>query len=164
MCRHIGRSDTVRAAVHGAMADFGATFLAKADLNSATRRRTTWRPIVNFNRKIRICLIALTATASLPSFLQAQTAGPCLYASKSYSEGASICLRPSLMLSCRAEGARMVWTVVTDQDISRLCSGPVVARFHARSVRTALRRASPPERSTAAAAKCFQFNGRTYCE
>lgn len=119
---------------------------------------------MKFSPKICTGLIALTAVASLPSPVHAQTAGACLYESKSYSEGASICLRPSLMLSCRTEGARMIWTIVTDQDINRLCSAPAVSRFRGRVIRTASRRASPPARPAAAAAKCFQFNGRTYCE
>lgn len=125
---------------------------------------TTWRQAMNLNPKICICLIALTGVAGLPSPLHAQTAGACLYESKSYSEGASICLRPSLMLSCRLEGARLVWNIVTDQDTIRLCSPPPVSASYGKPARTRVKAAAPLPRPAAVAAKCFQFNGRTYCE
>jgi len=118
---------------------------------------------MNLNLKICIRLITLTGVAGLPSLLHAQTAGACLYESKSYSEGASICLRPSLMLNCRLEGARMVWTIVTDQETIRFCSPPV-PKSYGKPVRTRLHAAVRVPRSAVAATKCFQFNGRTYCE
>jgi len=74
------------------------------------------------------------------SLLHAETAGVCVYESKSYSEGASISPRRSLMLSCRVEVARMVWTIVADQDTTRLCSSPAVPRFQERLVRSRLHR------------------------
>ena len=119
---------------------------------------------MNLNPRICIGLIALAGVAGLPSLLHAQTAGACLYESKSYSEGASICLRPSLMLSCRMEGARMVWNIVTDHDIIRLCSPPPVSTSYRKPGRMRLKTAVSLPRPAAAAAKCFQFNGRTYCE
>ena len=124
---------------------------------------TTYWQAMNLNPKICICLIALTGVAGLPSLLHAQTAA-CLYESKSYSEGASICLRPSLMLNCRLEGARMVWTIVTDQDTIRFCSPPPVSNSYGKPVRTRLQAATHLPRPAVAAAKCFRFNGRTYCE
>lgn len=111
-------------------------------------------------------LIAATVLIGSASLLHAQAAGVCVYESKNYSEGASICPRQSLMLSCRVEGTRMVWTIVADQDTKRLCSSPVVSRFHRRPVRARLHREASPARpaAAAAAAKCFHFNGKTYCE
>ncbi len=119
---------------------------------------------MNLNPKMCICLVALTGVTGLPSRLHAQTAGTCLYESKSYSEGATICLRPSLMLSCRLEGARMVWNIVADQDTMRLCSPPPVSTSYRKSPRTRWKAAVSLPRPAAVAAKCFQFNGRTYCE
>lgn len=119
---------------------------------------------MNLDPKMCSCLIALAGVAGLPSLLHAQTAGACLYESKSYSEGASICLRPSLMLSCRLEGARMVWNIVTDQDTIRLCAPPPVSTSYRKPARMRWKAATPLQRPAAVAAKCFQFNGRTYCE
>ncbi|MDP1865199.1 MAG: DUF1496 domain-containing protein [Bradyrhizobium sp.] len=110
------------------------------------------------------CSIAATLCLASPSLLYAQVADVCVYESKQYSEGASICLRPTLMLSCRLEGTRMVWTIVTDQDTSRLCLPPSVSRHHRKPATKVSKVASPYSRPAAGAAKCFQFNGRTYCE
>lgn len=80
-------------------------------------------------------LIAATVSMGAASLLHAETAGVCVYDSKSYTEGASICPRQSLMLSCRLEGAQMVWTIVADRDATRLCSSPAIPRFHKRPIR-----------------------------
>jgi hypothetical protein len=107
--------------------------------------------------------IVLTAMLAPQSSLHAQASGVCLYESKSYSEGASICARRSLMFNCSASGGRMVWTIVTDQDMVRLCASQPGSRFHVWRAR-AVSRNPPPAPMAADAAKCFQFNGRKYCE
>src|ERR1700731_1125449 len=46
----------------------------------------------------------------------------CLYESKTYSEGAFVCVQKSLMLTCTADGDRVSWKPVADKDINdRAC-------------------------------------------
>jgi hypothetical protein len=91
----------------------------------------------------------------------------CLYGSKAYSEGAFVCVQKSLMLMCVADGARVLWKPVPDQDINDRCTAPAVQHFspaprlHAPRHHYVARRLHP---LTANPAKCFVFNGREYCE
>jgi hypothetical protein len=94
-------------------------------------------------------------------------AGPvCLYESKTYSEGAFVCVQKSLMLTCAANGDRLSWKPVSDTDINDRCTAPVAQhgpeRTHPRGYRrhAAVRRAIPKVENL----KCFVFNGREYCE
>jgi hypothetical protein len=119
---------------------------------------------MKLSRIILACSIALAASPSLSTPLHAQTARVCLYASKTYSEGASVCVGRSLLISCGAAGERMVWTTVTDQDTARACAPQAGWRSYTRPMRTSFRRAAPAAQPVAEAAKCFNFNGRRYCE
>ena len=100
--------------------------------------------------------------------LPAATAGPvCLYESRTYSDGAYICVQKSLMLTCSSDGARASWRIVADKDLSERCEAPIalnvppVLRRHARRTHVARRRAEPAQQ---ASTKCFSFNNRQYCE
>src|SRR5262249_62167045 len=63
------------------------------------------------------CIMTLTASAAV------QAAGPsCLYQSRSYSEGAYICVQRSLMQTCASDGA---WRVVIDKELSGRCLAPL---------------------------------------
>ena len=97
----------------------------------------------------------------------AQQPIPCLYGSRTYSEGAFICVQKSLMLSCSSEGARVTWKVVAEKDLSDRCAGPTVTAY-APAPRPPSRRAQrvrgAPEAKAAVTAKCFTFNGKRYCE
>jgi uncharacterized protein DUF1496 len=126
---------------------------------------------MKFSRIILACSIALAASLELSTPLHAQNARVCLYASKTYSEGASICVGRSLMISCSTAGERMVWTTVADQDTARVCAPQAGWRSYTRPLRASFRRAQPAARPVADAArpvadtaKCFNFNGRKYCE
>jgi hypothetical protein len=119
---------------------------------------------MKFSRIILACSIALALSVSLSSSLDARAGNVCLYASKSYSEGASVCVGRSLIISCSAAGERMLWTTITDQDTARACAPQAGWRSYARPVRTSVKRVSPPAQPVANAAKCFNFNGRQYCE
>ena len=104
------------------------------------------------------CIMTLTASAAV------QAAGPsCLYQSRSYSEGAYICVQRSLMQSCASDGA---WRVVIDKELSDRCVAPLTSAeprrrivHRARVVRQTV--AAPAEPGSA---KCFVFNGKRYCE
>jgi len=97
----------------------------------------------------------------------APTAAACLYQSRTYSDGAYICVQKSLMLTCSSDGPRASWKVVADRDLSERCVGPTaliapfVLRRHARRTHLAHRRSEPPQQ---ASAKCFSFNNKQYCE
>lgn len=120
-------------------------------------------------RGIRIVQSVLLPTAAALTLL---TAAPlfaadsvCVYQSKSYSEGAFICVQKSLMQSCTADGGRMVWRVVTDKDIGDRCVSPIpsadVRKRMVRRTRVARQVAVPAQSNSA---KCFVFNGKRYCE
>ena len=89
----------------------------------------------------------------------------CLYQSRSYSEGAFICVQKSLMQTCASDGARMVWRVVTDSELGNRCVAPtpsIEARKRiVRRTRVARQVVAPTE---PVSAKCFVFNGKRYCE
>jgi Protein of unknown function (DUF1496) len=89
----------------------------------------------------------------------------CLYQSRSYSEGAFICVQKSLMQACTSEGSRLVWRIVADKDIGDRCVTPIPAiearRRIVRRTRVARQVVAPTEPISA---KCFVFNGKRYCE
>lgn len=89
----------------------------------------------------------------------------CLYQSRSYSEGANICVQRSLMQTCTSESGRMVWRVVTDQELGNRCVAPLAyaepRRRMVHRTRAVRRTVAPVE---TASAKCFVFNGKRYCE
>jgi hypothetical protein len=120
-----------------------------------------------FWSQIPICLSGLFAAEPLRAE-QASGAGPvCLYQSKSYSEGAFVCVQKSLMLNCSTDGARPTWKVVADRELSERCVAPTafnyppLPRRHARRMRANRRKM---EAARQASAKCFSFNGKQYCE
>lgn len=108
--------------------------------------------------------LALAALLLMPALAQAQDGPVCIYNSQSFSEGAGICVQRHLMMNCTVTDHRAVWKIVGDRDLSRLCAGPS---------RSTAQRASPPRRQLARRvpapaasgdAKCFNFNGRRFCE
>jgi hypothetical protein len=96
------------------------------------------------------------------------SAGPaCLYDSRSYSDGAYICVQKSLMLTCSFDGMRASWKIVADRDISERCVSPVALSVPSLPHRYSHRARMIRHRINAAAtnsAKCFSFNGKQYCE
>jgi hypothetical protein len=89
----------------------------------------------------------------------------CLYESKTYSEGAFVCVQKSLMLTCTADGDRVSWKPVADKDINDRCTGPTAHYYPERTHppihrRHFVHRAFPYVENP----KCFVFNGREYCE
>jgi hypothetical protein len=89
----------------------------------------------------------------------------CLYQSRSYSEGAFICVQKSLMQTCSSDGTRMVWRVVTDSELGNRCAAPIPSiearKRIVRRTRVARQVVAPTE---PVSAKCFVFNGKRYCE
>ena len=91
----------------------------------------------------------------------------CLYESRTYSEGAFVCVQKSLMLTCVADGGHVSWKPVLDKDISDRCTVPTVQHYppeppraHSHRRHVAVSRIRLPIDGS----KCFWFNGRQYCE
>ena len=94
--------------------------------------------------------------------------GPvCLYDSKSYSDGAYVCVQKSLMLMCASDGTRAVWKPVADRDLSERCTVPLTLNHppephpHRHWRHVMLHRTHPVAESSA---RCFIFIGKQYCE
>jgi len=117
-------------------------------------------------RMSRSLTVALAAFAMLATTTPGRTepvTPTCVYASKTYSDGAFLCVQKSIALICRSDGGRFTWATVTDKDLADRCTTPepYVHPLRAR-VRAAYRiRHRDPVIS---AAKCFEFNGKRYCE
>ncbi len=115
---------------------------------------------------ILICMGCSGAAVAAPE--QKVNAGPvCLYQSKSYSDGAYICVQKSLMLTCASDGTRATWKAVLDRDLNERCTAPVTLHYppeqraHGHRRHAVLRRVHPVAEGPA---KCFMFNGKQYCE
>ena len=121
------------------------------------------RPVIRIPR--RLALLSLFGCAALAANPSHAADSVCVYQSKSYSEGAFICVQKSLMQSCTADGGRLVWRIVADKDIGDRCVSPIPpAESRKRIVRRTrmARQAVPPTQENSA--KCFVFNGKRYCE
>ncbi len=122
-------------------------------------------PAMRMNRRFAM-LMLLGSAMALPFADPSHAAdSACLYQSRSYSEGAFICVQKSLMQTCTADGPRMVWRIVADRDIADRCVTPLSsAQPRKRMIhRTRIARqvAAPTQANSA---KCFVFNGKRYCE
>lgn len=122
---------------------------------------------MRMNRHLLLFLLSgLAMTPSLDGPAHAADS-VCLYQSRTYSEGAFICVQKSLMQACTSDGARMVWRIVADKDVGDRCVSPIPSVqiqprkrivHRTRMARQAVTPAQPDS------AKCFVFNGKRYCE
>lgn len=48
----------------------------------------------------------------------------CVYNSARFSDGAYLCAQKSMMLTCRVDGTKATWTIVTDKEINEKCTAP----------------------------------------
>jgi hypothetical protein len=91
----------------------------------------------------------------------------CVYNSKTYSDGAHVCVNKNLMLTCAADSSKAVWNVATDNDARDKCARPVVhltkAQRRALWQRNNIRRQIT--RPTGSPPFCFGFDDSPlYCE
>ena len=114
-----------------------------------------------FPAALVVCLWPAAASAQAAS----AAAPVCVYDSRSYSDGALICVNRALMLSCSLEGGRASWKPVTDQKLADVCEAsrtrPRVTeapRRHRHGIR------HPVRTNADQSPKCFVFNGKQYCE
>lgn len=95
----------------------------------------------------------------------AQGAPVCTYQSETYSDGAYVCAQRSLMQQCAVSGTSATWKIVADKDLNKLCLGPIVRRETSRRVaKLRIHRRAATAAVVDPNAKCFQFNGKKYCE
>jgi hypothetical protein len=90
----------------------------------------------------------------------------CVYGSRNYSEGASVCVQKAAMQTCTVDGTRAVWVMVTDEKLTSRCLAPTphlnkyqrAALWNRRNI---AREISPPMRESLS---CFYTNGKRFCE
>lgn len=73
----------------------------------------------------------------------------CVYNSKTYSDGAYVCVNKNLVLMCEADSTKAVWNVATDKDANDKCTRPAphLTKAQQRAVwqqRNIRRQISPP--------------------
>jgi hypothetical protein len=119
--------------------------------------------------RVLVCSIALLLTGGETFSASDLTPGVpvCIYASKSYSSGALLCIHKSLALVCRSEGSQATWATLADNELAERCGGPIVSpyrpRLHA-AFRTRRREPVATGANGALQSKCFDFAGKRYCE
>ncbi len=125
-----------------------------------------------FHRAFFLAAAAATMVVAAPVTTHAQTAQSltaqvCTYQSETYSDGAYVCAQRSLMQQCSVSGTGATWKIVTEKDLNKLCLGPIVRRETSRRVaklRIHRRAATAAAAVVDPQAKCFNFNGKRYCE
>lgn len=116
---------------------------------------------------IGLAAFACVLTVAQPARSEQSASPICLYDSKSYSDGAYICVQKSMMLTCSSDGTRATWKTVVDREISERCVNPIALNAprlpyrHAHRTRTAHHWSAPAREVSS---KCFSFNGKQYCE
>lgn len=91
----------------------------------------------------------------------------CVYNSKTYSDGAYVCVNKNLVLVCSADSTKAVWNAATDKDANGKCTRPAphLIKAQRRAVwqeRSIRRQITPP---IYPAPYCFGLgDGPLYCE
>ncbi len=90
----------------------------------------------------------------------------CVYNSKNYSEGASVCVQKAAMQTCTVDNGKAVWVTVTDEKLSSRCTTPAprLNKYQRAAIwnrRNIAREISPP---TDSSPFCFYTNGKRFCE
>src|SRR5689334_14585672 len=66
--------------------------------------------------------------AAAPAAPASPVALTCVYNSKTYSDGAYVCVNKNLVLMCSADSTKAIWNVATDKDANDKCARPAVHR------------------------------------
>jgi hypothetical protein len=90
----------------------------------------------------------------------------CVYNSRNYSEGATVCVQKAMMQTCTLDGTKATWTMVTDEKLSSRCTTPAprLSKDQRRAIwnrRNIAREIAP---ATDSSPFCFYTNGKRYCE
>ena len=122
------------------------------------------RLTIHLNQCFVLLLLSAWTTLCIPGPLHAADS-VCLYQSRSYSEGAFICVQKSLLQACTSDGNRLVWRIVADKDIGDRCVASIPSieprKRIVRRIHIARQVVAPTQYHSA---KCFAFNGKRYCE
>lgn len=119
-------------------------------------------------RILSLCLLVLlgppAAAQSPPE--QKPAAILCVYNSKNYSEGATVCVQKAVMQTCTSDGTKATWTLVTDKDLSSRCLAPAsrLSKYQQRAIwhrRNIAREITP---ATDSSPFCFYTDGKRFCE
>lgn len=100
------------------------------------------------------------STDAKPAVLQ------CVYNSKNYGEGASVCVQKAAMQTCTVDNGKAVWVTVADEKLSSRCTAPKprLNKYQRAAIwnrRNIAREISPP---TDSSPFCFYTNGKRFCE
>lgn len=90
----------------------------------------------------------------------------CVYNNRKYSEGANVCVQKAMMQTCTVDGAKAVWTNVTDEKLSSRCTAPAprLNKYQRAAIwnrRNIAREITP---ATDSSPFCFYTNGKRFCE
>lgn len=113
-----------------------------------TRNGAGWVPLL-----LTLAIISLAGPASARS-------PACMYASRSYSDGAVVCVQKLLMMMCQADRVRPTWTVVTEKEMTDRCVTSTASFQRHLSLRVNYR----SRNVSVGGSRCFNFDGRLYCE
>lgn len=90
----------------------------------------------------------------------------CVYNSRNYSEGATVCVQKAMMQTCTVDGAKAMWITVTDEKLSSRCTAPAprLTKYQRRAIanRRNIAREIVPARDSSPF--CFYTNGKRFCE
>lgn len=119
-----------------------------------------------------LLLSVLPAAAQTPAEQKpaAEAAKPaavvCIYNSRNYSEGATVCVKKAAMQACTVDNGKAVWVTVTDETLSRRCTAPAprLNKYQRAAIwnrRNIARQISPPANRSP---RCLYENGKRLCE
>ena len=125
-------------------------------------------PLQRVAGAVLFALLVASLLSARDAAAQSQSQPVCIYNSATYSDGAYVCAQKSLILLCQIDGAKATWKTVTDKEINDRCTASVIApviregsrRARRHFVRSQVYAPGKPDPS----AKCFNFNGKRYCE
>jgi len=125
-------------------------------------------------RVLAPCLLALSCLSALaqtpaeqkPPAEPKSAAVVCIYNSKNYSEGASVCVQKAAMQTCTMDNGKATWVTVADEKLSSRCTAPAprLNKYQRAAIwnrRNIAREISPP---TDSSPSCFYTNGKRFCE
>lgn len=90
----------------------------------------------------------------------------CVYNSRNYSEGATVCVQRAMMQTCTLDGTKAIWVAVTDEKLSSRCTAPAprLSRYQRAAIwnRQNIRKEITPAADSTPF--CYYTNGKRFCE
>ncbi|TKT71450.1 DUF1496 domain-containing protein [Afipia massiliensis] len=90
----------------------------------------------------------------------------CVYNSRNYSEGATVCVQKAMMQTCTLDGAKAIWVAVTDEKLSSRCTAPAprLTKYQRAAIWNRKNIAKEITSATDSSPFCFYTNGKRFCE